>query len=142
VAGLLLAVSTFLPLVRITAADATVASRSGLDQHSISLLLLGVAALPMALGALRGARPAMGALAVLGAAALLVALTVDLPAALDEGLYGDRFENAAAAPAAAFYVETLAGALLIACGGLLLLLPRASRPRARAGGAERRAYQR
>jgi hypothetical protein len=123
-AAVLLVASTFLTLLRITAGDATVASRSGLDHHSVSMLLLGVATLPMALGSLRGARPAMAALAVLGAAVLVVALTVDLPAALDDGLYGDRFEGAEAEPAIGFYAETLAGALLMLSGGLLLLLPR------------------
>ena len=63
------------------------------------MLLLGVAVVPMALGALRGARPAMFALAALGVVVLVVAFTVDLPAALDEGLLAVRYEGAEAEPA-------------------------------------------
>jgi hypothetical protein len=120
-AALMLVVSTFLTLIEVTTGEATLDTRTGLDQHSIAMLLLGVAVLPMAFGALRGARPAMGGLVVIGAVVLLLAFTVDLPAALDEGIYGERYEGASARPAAGFYVETLAGALLVVAGGLLLL---------------------
>ena len=110
----------------------------GLDHHSIAMLLLGVAVVPMALGTLRGARPAMVALAAIGAVVLLVAFTVDLPAALDEGVLAVTYEGASASPGIGFYVETFAGALLIACGGLMLL--RSGRPaNARAPGAPHRA---
>jgi hypothetical protein len=120
-AALMLVASTFLTLIEVTTGEATLDTRSGLQHHSIAMLLLGVAVLPMALGALRGARPAMAGLAAIGAVVLLVAFTVDLPAALDEGIYGERYEGAAAKPAVGFYVETLAGALLVVAGGLLLL---------------------
>ena len=125
VAAVLLVVSTFLTLFEISTGEAPLRTYSGLDHHSIAMLLLGVAVIPMALGALRGARPAMAALAALGAVVLLVAFTVDLPAALDEGILAVTYENASAAPGIGFYVETFAGMLLIACGGLLLLQPRA-----------------
>jgi hypothetical protein len=121
VAAVMLVASTFMTLIEVTTGEATLDTRSGLEQHSIAMLLLGVAVLPMALGALRGARPAMAGLAIIGAVVLLLAFTVDLPAALDEGIYGERYEGASAKPDVGFYVETLAGALLVVAGGLLLL---------------------
>lgn len=122
VAGIMLVVSTFMTLIRVTNGQEVLGTTSGLSHHSVAMLLLGIAAVPMALGALRGARPAMAALAVLGVVVLVVALTVDLPAAQEEGLFGERYEGAEAAPGPGFYVETLAGALLIAAGGLHLML--------------------
>ena len=120
-AAFLLVISTFLTLIEVSTGEATLDSRSAYEHHSIAMLLRGVAVVPMALGGLRGARPAAAALAVIGIVVLVVALTVDLPAALDEGLYGERYEGASASPGIAFYLETLAGALLVLAGGLLLL---------------------
>jgi hypothetical protein len=120
-AALLLVISTFMTLLTITTGEAELSSRTGGEHHSIALLLLGVAVVPMALGALRGARPAMFAVAALGVVVLVVVLTVDLPATLKEGLFAVRYENAQAQPAAGFYVETLAGVLLLLSGGLMLL---------------------
>ena len=120
-AALLLVVSTFLDLYTVSNGQTTLRSVSGLEHHSVATLLLGLAAVPMALGALRGARPAMAALAVLGIVILVVAVTVDLPAALDEGLLAVTYEGASASPSTGFFVETLAGVLLLAAGGLLLL---------------------
>lgn len=120
-ASLMLVASTFMTLLKITTGEATLDTRTGIAHHSIAMLLLGVAVLPMALGALRGARPAMLALAALGLVVLLIAFTVDLPAALDEGLYGERYEGAQAEPGLGFYVESLAGAMLLVSGGLLLM---------------------
>ncbi len=85
-AGVMLVVSTFLNLYTVGTGVTTLREYTGLDHHSIAMLLLGVAAFPMVVGALRGARPAMLALAALGVIVLVVAFTVDLPAALDEGL--------------------------------------------------------
>ena len=124
VGALLLLISTFLPLCRIKTEMATLQSTSGLEHHSITMLLLGLAAIPMLLGALRGARPAMIALAAIGVIVLVIGFTVDLPDALEEGLYGERYEDAEASPAIGFYLETLAGALLLVSGGLMLMLGR------------------
>ena len=121
VAAVLLVLSTFLTLFRITTGEATLRTYSGLDHHSIAMLLLGVAVVPMAFGALRGARPAMAALALLGIVVLIVSFTVDLPAALDEGTLAVTYEGAKAEPAIGFYAETLAGTLLLLVGGLGLL---------------------
>ena len=124
VAAILLIVSTFLTLFEISTGAAQLRTYTGLDHHSIAMLLLGVAVVPMTLGTLRGARPAMAALAAIGAVVLLVAFTVDLPAALDEGIMAVTYEGASASPGIGFYVETFAGALLVVVGGLLLLQPR------------------
>lgn len=127
-AALMLAVSTFLDLYEITNGQAVLRTVSGLEHHSIAMLLLGVAAIPMALGALRGARPAMVALAAIGVVVLVVAFTVDLPAALDEGILSVTYEGASAEPGIGFFVETLAGALLIFSGGMQLLRADGGRP--------------
>jgi hypothetical protein len=132
VAAVLLVLSTFLTLFEIRTGGATLRTYSGLDHHSVAMLLLGLAVVPMTLGALRGARPAMAALAALGAVVLVVAFTVDLPAALDEGVLAVTYEGASASPGIGFYLETSAGALLLMVGGLLLMQPRAATPRASA----------
>jgi len=120
-AALLLIVSTFLTLYEISNGQETLRSVSGYAHHSVAMLLLGLAVVPMALGALRGARPAMLALGLLGVIVLIVAVAVDLPAATDEGLLAVTYEGASASPAEGFFVETLAGVLLLASGGLQLL---------------------
>jgi hypothetical protein len=127
----MLLISGFLTLITIETGLTTLDTRSGFEQHSITMLLLGLAAVPMLLGALRGARPAMIALAAIGVVVIVIALTVDLPDALDEGLYGERYEGAEASPAIGFFVETLGGVLLLLSGGLLLFLT-PSRPGASA----------
>jgi peptidoglycan/LPS O-acetylase OafA/YrhL len=120
----MLVVSTFLPLYEITNGQQKLREINGLDHHSVAMLLLGVAAALMAFGALRGARPAMLALAAIGIVVLVVAFTVDLPAALEEGVLAVTYEGAEAKPAIGFFVETLAGALLLVSGGLQLMRPR------------------
>jgi hypothetical protein len=123
-AVLLLAVSEFLPLFKIVVGSLETEreSRVGWRNHGFAMLLLGLASIPMILGALRGARPAMIALAVIGILVIVVAMTVDLPNATDEGLYGERYDDAEARPSTGFFVETLGGVLLLASGGLMLLL--------------------
>ena len=121
VAAILLVISTFLTLFRISTGEATLKSVSGLDHHYFSMTLLGIAVVPMALGMRRGARPAMAFVAAIGVVVLVVSFTVDLPAALKEGTLAVTYEGAKASPAIGFYVETLAGALLLLVGGLALL---------------------
>ncbi len=124
IGALLLVISEFLPLYKIVVGSLETERESevGWRNHAFAMLLLGLASVPMILGALRGARPAMWALAGIGIVAILVALTVDLPNATDEGLYGERYDDAEARPAIGFFVETLAGVLLILAAGLMLLL--------------------
>ena len=120
--GLLLAVSEALPLFSVEAGG-DIRTEAGYENHAFAMLLLGVAAVPMALAAARGSRPAMAALLVLGAAALVIALTVDLPAASNEGSAREAITSAEvrAEPASGFFVETLGAVLLVAGGGGLLL---------------------
>jgi hypothetical protein len=121
----LLVVSEFLPLFKVVVGTLETETRTeaGWRNHGFAMLLLGIAAVPMLLGALRGARPAMWALAAIGAIVIVVALTVDLPAARESGTLRESvsYEDARAEPAAGFFAETLGGVLLLLAGGLLLL---------------------
>jgi hypothetical protein len=129
VAAVMLIVSTFLNLYTVGTGVTTLREFTGFDHHHLTMLLLGVAVIPMALGVLRGgARPAMFAIAAIGVVVLVIAFTVDLPAALDEGLLRVTYEGAEAKPAIGFYVESLAGAMLLAIGGVLVILTRAPEP--------------
>jgi hypothetical protein len=97
---------------------------SGWNRHGPALLVIALFAAAMVAGALRGARPAMAALAVLGLAALLIAVLGDVPDLNATGFIGQVYEGAAAGPQAGFYLETLGGVLLLAAGGLMLALTR------------------
>jgi hypothetical protein len=122
----MLIVSEFLPLYKVVVGTLETERRSevGWRNHAFAMLLLGLAGVPMLLGALRGARPAMWALAGIGIVVLLVALTVDLSAARESGTLRESvsYEDAKAEPAVGFFVETLAGVLLLLAGGLMLFL--------------------
>jgi hypothetical protein len=100
---------------------------SGWDRHGPALLIIAGFAVLMIAGALRGARPAMIALAALGLVALLIAVVVDVPDLHKTGFVGEVYEDAAAGPKAGFYLETLGAVLLLVSGVLMLLLP-AERP--------------
>ncbi len=129
-AALLLVVSEFLPLYKVIvgALETETRTERGYSNHAFAMLLLGLAVVPMALGALRGARPAMLALLVLGIIVLVIALTVDLSAARQEGTLRESvsYENARAQPAIGFFLETFAGVALLLSGGLQLLRLRSS----------------
>ena len=94
---------------------------SGWDRHGPALLIVAAFSAAMVAGALRGARPAAIALAVLGLVALGIALIGDVPNLNETGFIGEVYEDAAAGPSAGFYLETLGGALLLAGGALLAL---------------------
>ena len=132
VAIVLLVVSEFLPLFKVVVGtlDTETRTEAGWRNHGFAMLLLGVAAVPMLLGALRGARPAMWALAAIGAIVIVIALTVDLPAARESGTLRESvsYEDARAEPAAGFFVETLGGVMLLLAGGLLLLTVKPREP--------------
>jgi len=121
-------VSEFLPLFDVVIGSLETERRSerGFENHAFAMLLLGAASVPMALGARRGARPAMAALAVIGVVALVIVLAVDLPAARQQGTLAESvaYEDARAEPALGFFVETLGAVLLIGAGGGLLLAGR------------------
>jgi hypothetical protein len=97
---------------------------SGWDRHGPALLIVAAFAAVMLLGAVRGgARPAITAVAVCGAAALAIALVTDLPHLDDTGQVGRLYADAGAGPEAGFWLETLGGMLLLAAGAGLWFLP-------------------
>jgi hypothetical protein len=89
----------------------------GHEEHSYALVLIGVVTLVMACGATLGrSRPAAAALALLGAAVLLIALAIDVPHVHRTGVLGARFESAHAEPGPALWLEIAGGALAFATG--------------------------
>src|SRR5215207_2944261 len=122
-----LLVATFSTVIEITVGTTSkIADRdtelSGYDRHSVALILIGLFALVMTGGALRGARPAMAAIVVTGIVVLAIALIGDLPDVHETGVIGELYDNARANPRSGYYLETLGGALLLLAGGGLLLL--------------------
>ena len=123
--ALLLIVAEFLPLYEIRAITAVPEGghKTTGAHHGYALLVIGIAMLPMAVGAVRGrSRPAAFALLALSLIALFVALAIDLPDLNETGLIGRAYDQAEARPRVGFFVETLGGtlALLGAIGTLVL----------------------
>ena len=122
----ILVVSDFTTLFKVhTEAGVTVPNGSvkGHDNHSYSMLVLGLAALPLAYWATRyGSRAAMTGLAGLGLIAVVIAVGFDLSDATGTNTLARTFEDATASPAVGFYLETLGAALLIISGGGGLVL--------------------
>jgi hypothetical protein len=139
-AGLLLAAlagvgalvaATLATVIRITVGTTTrLASLdtelSGWDRHGPALLVVAGFALLMLVGALRGARPAMAAVLVCGAAALVIAAALDAPHLDDTGQVGALYSDARAGPEVGFWLEVAGGALLGLGGGGLMLVARRS----------------
>jgi hypothetical protein len=123
ISALCLVVAEFLVLREIRAVTAVPAgglTRGG-AHHGFALAVVGVASVPMALGAARGgSRPAAVAVTALGAVALLIVLAVDLPSLDDTGIIGRTYDLAKAHPGAWFWLE-LAGAVGLLCGGVVTL---------------------
>ena len=126
--AVLLIVSEFLPLYEIRAITAVPAGgeHSTGGHHGYAQLVIGVALLPMAWGAVRGgSRPAAIAALVLSLGALFVALAVDLPDLNETGLIGRTYDQAEARPQVGFFIETLGATLaLLGSVGALVLRPR------------------
>ncbi|HEX2016686.1 MAG TPA: hypothetical protein VGN69_08330 [Solirubrobacteraceae bacterium] len=124
--SLLLGVAAFSTLysLRVEGAQASLHP----SREDYGLLLIALAALGMAVGGARRARPAMAALAALGVLALGIAVLRDLGQVHSTGVIGQQYENATATPDAGFYEETLGGALLLVAGGGLLVLHAPARP--------------
>jgi hypothetical protein len=132
--GILLVVSDFTTLFEVTAITTVLpdGARTGGEQHSYAMLVLGVGALMMVgLGGLAlasgvaPARPAMLALAGLGAIALIIALVGDLPAVSSSGLVKDlqeRYDEAEGQARTGFWLELVGAALCLVAGGAQLLL--------------------
>lgn len=102
----------------------------GGDNHDHALLVLALATVAAAYGALRGGRPFALALVALGAAALLVALAVDLPDTRGSGGLPEAvvFEDARARAGTGLYLE-IAGAVLVLLAGAALAVLDALRRR-------------
>src|SRR3954452_13212685 len=102
------------------------------DHDSYALVPIAGLAILMGFGALIGrSRPALAAVAVLGIAALLVALLVDRPDTSATGLFGVRYESAVATSREGLKRELGGGALLVLAGlGGLIVLPRRERDEA------------
>jgi hypothetical protein len=129
-AGALVA-ATLTTVIRITVGTTTrLASLdtelSGWDRHGPALLVVAGFSLVMLVGALRGARPAMVAVAACGAVALVIALAFDAPHLDDTGQVGQLYSDARAGPEVGFWLEVGGGALLALAGGALLVAARRS----------------
>ena len=101
-------------------------SATGGENHGYALLVIALAAAAMAAGAARGARPPAVALAVLGVAALAIALAIDLPATRGSGRLPEAlaYENARARAGTGLALEIAGGTLLLVAGLLLAVVDR------------------
>ena len=130
VAGVALLIAADLStLVEIKVVTVVKERLTGHGQHSWAVALLGLGALPLVFGAVRGrSRPAMFGVIALACVVLIIALAKDLPDTRSTGVIGQRYDEASAAPGTGFYLETAGAALLIltGVGGLLLLPARSS----------------
>src|SRR3954453_8912535 len=98
-----LVAATLTTVIRITVGTTTrLASLdtelSGWDRHGPALLVVAAFALVMLVGAFRGARPAMVAVAVCGLVALVIAVAFDAPHLDDTGQVGELYSHASAGP--------------------------------------------
>jgi hypothetical protein len=148
-AGAALAVvATFSTVIKIVVLTVTPFTQTGYDRYGPALLVLAGFALLMIAGGVRGARPAMGALALAGVAVLLIAVLVDVPHIHDKGVWplADQYEDAEASAGTGFYFETAAGILMLLGGALMLLLaptaPRVRRERPAPRSREERRAER
>ncbi len=122
VGGLLLIAADLSTLLEVRIGSRVIDRPAGADQHTYALLVLGLAALPIAAGAaLARSRPAAGALALIGLIALLIALVGDAPDVNRSGLTAG-FRRAHATPGLGFWLELAGGAAVLlagAAGGLV-----------------------
>ena len=130
VGALLLIAAEFTTLFKVHLAASTtiVKTVSTGSHHSYAMAVIAVCAAALAIGAWRTAsRPALLAIGILGVAALVIALVVDLPDATASGLVlsSSHLANASSTPSTGFYLETLgAVVLMFTCmWGLLLNEP-------------------
>jgi hypothetical protein len=121
----LLVVAEFSVVLRVVVGSLETQKRAvtGHANHGYALLVIAVAAVPMALGAVRGARAAAAALVALGAVALVVALAIDLPDTRESGQLPESvaFEDAQAQAGPGLALEIAGGLGLVLAGGVLLV---------------------
>jgi len=125
ISGAILAVvATFSTVIKIQVLTVTPARFDGYDRYGPALILLAVFGVLMIGGAIRGARPAMAALALTGLAILLISVLLDLPHLNDAGVWpqANQYEDAQASAGTGYYFETGSGVLLLLSGALLLML--------------------
>lgn len=129
-AALIVATFTTVIEIKVGVASDLIGHKSkftGMDRHSVALLLIAAVAIVLALGAARGVRPAIAGLALTGVAALIVAIAIDLPDLHKTGIIGRVYAAASAGPGGGYYAETLGGVLLVLAGGALFMLQAAPR---------------
>ena len=124
VAVALLVAAEFSTVFEVTVGSLEVVKRgaTGGENHGYALLVVALFAVVLVLLGLRGAGRAAGlSLVALGAAALVVALAVDLPDTRGSGRLPESlaYENARARAGAGLRLEIAGGALLVVAGGLL-----------------------
>jgi hypothetical protein len=94
--------------------------------HAWAPIPLALAALALAYAVYRtGSRAALAGLVALGIATLLIVLIGDLPDARSSGLVGSSasgYVQATSTPSAGLYMETLGAIVLMAAGGVGLLM--------------------
>jgi uncharacterized membrane protein len=130
--AILLVIATFATVIHITVVTVTKAHYSGWHFTGPGLVLIGLFALPLLAGALRGSRPAAIALACLGAVALILVLALVQPKIHDTGVYGQDYDQAAAGASFGYYAETAGAVLVLLAGVGLVVLGGTGRPRRRA----------
>jgi hypothetical protein len=127
-AVVLLVVAELTTVLRVTVGSLDVVTRSttGGENHGYALLVIALAAVVMTPLALRGATAPAAAVAALGAAALAIALLVDLPDTRASGQLREAlaYENAQAHAGPGFALELVGGAALLGAGGLLVVSAR------------------
>ncbi len=101
-------------------------------QHGYALVILGLLALVMGVGASVGrSRAAALAIVAIGATVLGIAIAGDYPTRDDQRGLDARYSDVAGHLGAAFKLELVGGVLLVLTGGLALARPRPAEPRGR-----------
>jgi hypothetical protein len=123
VGSILLIVAEFSVINRITIGDNVPKETfRGFDRHHFALLVIGVAAIPMAWGGFIGrSRPAFGVLALLGLAALLIVMVADTPELNDKRGFDVFYDSVATHVGVGYFLETLGSVLVLVSGAVSYL---------------------
>jgi hypothetical protein len=129
VAAVIVVVSQFTTLyaVRVATSSIPIKTVGTGANHAYALLPLALVAMLLAFAAaVQRSRAAPAGLIVLGIVTLLIALLGDLPDTHTSGLIGSsatQYVKGASSPGVGLYMETLGAVLLLAAGGVGLLMP-------------------